>query len=481
MRATKIVCTLGPASRSPDVIEAMLRAGMDVARLNFSHAVHETHAETFRRAREAAERAGQPLAILQDLCGPKIRVGLLEGGEIELKPGAWVRITPMPMGHGREPIPVGNAQRFSCTYEHLAKDLAPGNRILLDDGLLELRVTASDRTREVQAEVVRGGILRQKKGINLPNVHLSTPALTEKDITDLALGLELGVDYVALSFVRKAGDLAILREHISQSGKPAPHIVAKIERPEALDDLDAIIAASDAIMIARGDLGVETPIERLPLLQKDIIRRAHAQDRPVITATQMLESMTQHRMPTRAEVSDVANAILDGADAVMLSAETAAGHYPVEAVATMARIAETADGEAAMQRIAPAELSKVEAVPDAVGEAVELLVRRLSARLIIAATESGRTARYLASSHPPAPILGYSADPRTTQRMALYHGVWPVRGRRATEWGSVVTEACQLAAARGLVNRGDYVVLVAGTQFGPGGVPNMVQVHRVGG
>jgi pyruvate kinase len=248
-----------------------------------------------------------------------------------------------------------------------------------------------------------------------------------------------------------------------------------------LEHLDKIIAASDAIMIARGDLGVETPIERLPLLQKEIIRRAHAQDRPVITATQMLESMTEHRLPTRAEVSDVANAILDGTDAVMLSGETAAGQYPVEAVATMARIAEVADAESERSRSVPADLSQVDAVPDAVGEAVELLVRRLSARLIIAATESGRTARYLASSRPPAPILGYSPNARTVQRMALYRGVWPVLGRQATDWSSVVVEASWLAAARGLVAKDDYVVLVAGTRFGPGGIPNMIQVHRVGG
>jgi pyruvate kinase len=311
-------------------------------------------------------------------------------------------------------------------------------------------------------------------------VRLSTPALTDKDKDDLLFGLDLGVDYVAMSFVRHGKDLAALREAIARTGKPAPHIIAKIERPEALTELDEIIAACDAVMVARGDLGVETPIERVPLLQKEIIRRAHAQDRPVITATQMLESMTEHRMPTRAEVSDVTNAILDGTDAVMLSAESSAGAYPVESVATMARIAEVADVEEEKVRPAPADLSKVDPVPDAVGEAVEVLVRRLSAKLIIAATESGRTARYLASSRPPAPILGYSPNLLAVNRMALYHGVWPVLGRRATDWSSVVVEACQIAASRGLVVQGDHVILVAGTRFGPGGIPNMVQVHRVG-
>ena len=474
MRATKIVATIGPASRTPEVVEAMVRAGMDVARLNFSHQTPEVHAEAFRQVRAVSERCGRPVAILQDLSGPKIRVGLLAGGAVELTPGAVVRITT-------DPLPEGTVERFSCTYEGLARDLSPGNRILLDDGLLELRVVESDKQREVKAEVVRGGLLRQKKGINLPGARLSTPAMTEKDKSDLAFGLELGVDYVALSFVREAEDVMQLRDLIARSGKPVPHIVSKIERPEALAHLDAIITASDAIMIARGDLGVETPIERLPLLQKDIIRRAHAQDRPVITATQMLESMTEHALPTRAEVSDVANAILDGTDAVMLSGETAAGQYPVESVATMARIAEVADGEAERNRPTPADLSAVDPVPDAVGEAVEILVRRLSARLIIAATESGRTARYLASSRPPAPILGYSPYPRTVQRMALYHGVWPVLGREATDWSSVVAEAIRFAAARGLVAKGDFVVLVAGTRFGPGGIPNMIQVHCVGG
>jgi pyruvate kinase len=401
-------------------------------------------------------------------------VGLLAGGAIELVPGSAVRITT-------DPIPEGNAERFSCTYEKLAEDLSPGNRILLDDGLLELRVVESDKQHEIKAEVVRVGPLRQKKGINLPGARLSTPAMTEKDKDDLAFGLELGVDYVAMSFVRQAKDLMMLRQIITDSGKPAPHVVAKIERPEALDHLDAIIGACHAIMIARGDLGVETPIERVPLLQKEIIRRARAQGRPVITATQMLESMTEHRLPTRAEVSDVANAILDGTDAVMLSGETAAGRYPVEAVATMARIAEIADWESAKSVRVPADLSTVEVLPEVVGEAVELLVRRLSAKLVIAATESGRTARYLASSRPPALILGYTPNPRAVARMALYRGVWPVLGRQeSSDWSSVVTEVCQHAEARGLVIQGDYVVLVAGTRFGPGGIPNMIQVHRVG-
>lgn len=473
MRATKIVTTIGPASRSPEILESMVRAGMDVARLNFSHDTQEVHAETFRIIHAAAQKVGRTVAILQDLCGPKIRVGQLSGGKVELRTGATVRITT-------EPLSEGTSERFSCTYEGLARDLTSGDRILMDDGLIELRVLSTDKEREIVAEVVRGGVLWQKKGINLPGARLSAAALTEKDKSDLAFGLKLGVDYVALSFVRGPEDVTELRHLIERSGRPTPHIIAKIERPEALEHLDAIIAASDAIMVARGDLGVETPIEHLPMLQKDIILRAHAQDRPVITATQMLESMTQNRLPTRAEVSDVANAILDGTDAVMLSGETAAGQFPVEAVETMARIAEVADREATKRRLTPADLSRVDPVPDAIGEAVELLVRRLGARLIIAATESGRTARYLAASHPPAPILGYSPNPPTVRRMALYHGVWPVLGRKATEWTSVVKEACQLAHNKNLVSRGDYVVLVAGTRFGPGGSPNMIQVHRVG-
>ena len=329
MRKTKIICTLGPSSNTPERIEALIQAGMDCARLNFSHGTHDDHAEVFRRVRQASERLGRPVAILQDLCGPKIRVGKMKGGKVTLEEGAEVTITTKKV--------IGTASRIPTEYEALPQDVRRGEPILLDDGLIKLEVLKVKKD-EVKCRVVNGGVLKDRKGMNLPGSAVSQPALTEKDIADAEFGKQLGVDYVALSFVQGPEDVRALREILGDPMSGGTPIIAKIERPNAVERLDAIIAAADGIMVARGDLGVELPPEKVPVIQKIAIERGNAFGKLVITATQMLESMTKNPRPTRAEVSDVANAVFDGSDAVMLSGETAAGDHPVESVEMMSSI-----------------------------------------------------------------------------------------------------------------------------------------------
>jgi pyruvate kinase len=470
MRRTRIVATIGPASREPAVLERLLAAGVDVVRLNFSHGEHAEHLAVMRGVREIAARLGRSIALLQDLSGPKIRTGKVQGGGIPLTEGARLRITT-------DESVLGTPERISTTYDPLPRDVSPGDRILLDDGNLELRVRAIEG-EEVECEVVHGGLLRSNKGMNLPGVRLSTPALTEKDRRDLAFGVAQGVDYVALSFVRQAADLDETRALIRSLGGNAP-LIAKIEKREAIDDLPSILEATDGVMVARGDLGVELSTEEVPTLQKRIIEMANDAGKVVITATQMLESMIENPRPTRAEASDVANAILDGTDGIMLSAETASGRFPVEAVETMARIGRYTEEHyytfRSPKRLATAGGSVVALSLARVAASV---AEELDCKLVVAFTESGATARLVSSFRPRAPIAAITYNPETYRRLALWWGVVPVMSTFTPTTDEMIVRGEALLKASGLVASGDTVLMLAG-QSHTAGATNMLRVHVI--
>lgn len=466
---TRIVCTLGPASESPDVLRAMVHAGMDVARINFSHGDQATHAARIRSVRKLAQEENAVVAILVDLQGPKIRVGEISGGSVELVPGSRLTLSARPVE--------GTRERVHVDFPMLAQWVKPGNHILLDDGELELEVISSDAA-EVVTQVVNGGYLLPHKGVNLPGIALPIPALTEKDYRDLKFAIDQGVDYIALSFVRKRQDVAELRSFLSEHSAATP-IVAKIEKPEAIADIDGILDAADGVMVARGDLGVEAPPEQVPLYQKAIIRKANAAGKPVITATQMLESMVTHERPTRAEASDVANAILDGTDAIMLSAETAIGKYPVESVETMARIAHAVEGEI-QHRPSPAQGPKRLSIADAIGSATCEIAQQLGARVILTATTSGSTARMISRHRPHTPIFAVTSSEETRRRLALVWGIQCVVVPLATNLETMISQGIAVALEHGVVQNGDRVVVTAGVPAGVSGRTNMLQVRTVG-
>ena len=468
MRRTKIIATIGPASRDPTVLERLVRAGVNVLRLNFSHGTHEEHAQVVKAAREIETRLGQPLALLQDLSGPKIRTGRVAGGEIELRDGARVDITP-------DESVEGTPELISTTYDALSLDVKEGDRILLDDGNLELRVIEASRGR-VQCEVVDGGPLRSNKGMNLPGVKLSVPALTEKDRRDLAFGLEQGVDYVALSFVREAADIEEIKALIRSLDHDVP-VIAKIEKPEAVENLAAILEVTDGVMVARGDLGVELGTEEVPTVQKKTIAAANAAGRVVITATQMLESMIDNPRPTRAEASDVANAILDGTDAVMLSGESAVGRFPVQTVETMARIADYTEEH---------DVTPPERTPCGPGSAVTRSLARVAASVadelgckrIVAFTQSGTTAQLVSGFRPRVPVVAVTGDDHVYHRLALWWGVVPVRAETAESSDELLAIAEERLKARGLVEKGDTILILSG-HLRVAAANNMLRVHEV--
>jgi pyruvate kinase len=417
----KIVATLGPASDHPEIIEAMIRAGVDVARLNFSHGTHGEHARRIGWVRAASERMGHAVAVLQDIQGPKMRIGPLYGGSVRLVEGAELTITTEQI--------MGSAERFSTTYLALAADVRPGDQLLLADGRITLSVLVVGKT-EVRCRVERGGVVGEHQGINAPEVEISAPAVTAKDEDDIEFGLAQGVDYVALSFVRHAADVERAREFIRSRGHSVP-VIAKIEKMEAIDHLDEVLAASDGVMVARGDLGVEVGPERVPALQKLIVHRANVSGIPVIVATQMLETMIQEREPTRAEASDVANAVWDGADGLMLSGETAVGKHPVAVVEAMARIigaAEAAEGQ--IRRRPPAGSQADERTPldmaRGISQAARSLAEDLEVRVIVGLTRTGRTAQLLSRNRPPVPIVALTPDDRVGRQLALWWGVLPL-------------------------------------------------------
>ena len=465
-RRTKIVCTIGPASRSAEAIDRLVEAGMDVARLNFSHGTQREHAEALRLVREAATRRGRAVAVLQDLAGVKIRVGQIAAGSLSLESGSTVVLTPRAETVVPGEVPVA--------YPDLARTVRPGDPVLLADGDLELTVLEI-RGPDVVCRVVVGGLLSSHKGINLPSRSIQAPSLTEKDRDDLAFGIAQGVDYVALSFVRSARNVIEARRFAQERGANVPWI-AKIEKHEAIGAIDGILAAADGIMVARGDLGVETPLEHVPALQKLLIARANRAGKPVITATQMLRSMVENPRPTRAEVSDVVNAILDGTDAVMLSDETAAGRYPVEAARMMARIASDAESMPATRpETIETERDRV-GLPEAVADAACQLAADIGAAAVIARTQSGTTPRLVAKYRPRAPVVAPTPLEETFRRLALVRGVVPLRISGADADGADPMDAAvRQARDAGLVRPGDTVVVTCGLPMGVPGSTNSIR------
>src|SRR5579862_6489115 len=469
-RHSKIVCTIGPASRQPRILKRLLEAGMDVARLNFSHGSHSEHLECIQTLRGMAQKLRKTIAILADLQGPKIRTGALAGVvPVVLRAGQKFTITTARI--------LGDSTRVNTTFLPLPKEVHRGDRILLSDGLIELRVE-SVRGREVNCHVVNGGALGEHKGINLPGVKLRVPALTPKDRADLRFALLHGVDYIAVSFVRRPEDVLLAKSLIRRAKKDTP-VIAKLEKPEAIENLEGILRVADGVMVARGDLGVEMNPERVPVVQENIIARAREFRRPVITATQMLESMTENPRPTRAEASDVANAIFDGSDAVMLSAETASGKFPVEAVSMMARI--IAEAEASITEFPrPATQEKLK-VAETVAELVCHASRELHLKWIVVFTHSGFTARLISRYRPLVPIAAFAPEPETRRRMALLWGVAPleIANLRKVEQLAEISEKRLLKEK--LVRKGDVIAIVAGTPMGVRGTTNFMKFHVIGG
>jgi len=462
-RRTKIVATIGPASSTAEGVAALVEAGMDGARLNFSHGTHETHAERASIVRAAQEDAGRPLALIADLQGPKLRIGDL-GEPIVLARGDEIVVAPEEKAkHGD--LPVSPAV--------IGDVLQPGNDVLIDDGLVRLRVERIDSGRAV-CTVVVGGPVGSHKGVNLPGVPLPIPALTRKDLADLDVALELGADFVALSFVRSASDVRDLRYRIEEAGSTA-QVIAKIEKADAVQALDEILAESYAVMVARGDLGVEIGPTSVPLLQKRIISKALERGKPVITATQMLESMIVHAEPTRAEASDVANAILDGTSAVMLSGETAMGQYPVEAVAFMDRIAREVEPSLGYRHETP-EASENPSIGNAMSNVACDLAEALSAQAILVPTFSGRTASLIARLRPRRPIVGLTHLQHSLQKMAIEWGVTPLSIAEAVDVEELWSTSIDAARSAGLVEKGDTVVITAGTSVNMPGTTNVIKV-----
>ena len=469
MRHTRIVATVGPSCDTPDTLDALIRAGVDVFRLNFSHGTHESHRATFARIREAALRADRIVAVLQDLSGPKIRTGRLAGGvPIPLKAGESLRIVTGDQ--------VGQPGVVYTTYAPLARSVGPGRELLLDDGRVVLRVDATDGT-EIRTTVVHGSQLGEHKGINAPGVALPASGLTLKDAEDLAFGLSLGVDMVALSFVQSAADVQAAR-NVTEGHAPGTPIVAKLERPEALQHLDAVLASADAVMVARGDLGLEVPLEQVPRMQKEITRKARALGRPVIVATQVLESMRHEPRPTRAEVSDAANAVDDGVDAIMLAGETAAGDYPVQAVETLDAIIRDAEvlpplAVASVARLMHAEHGR------ALCEAAVMLADRGEADAIVAVTREGNTARMLAALRPKALIFAATNRVEVARRLMLYRGVVPIVTTIAENVDATGSLIARHLLARGLVKPGEEVVFVSVHSDPAQPAANFLKLHRL--
>jgi pyruvate kinase len=466
-RRTKIVCTIGPASETKEALEQLILAGMDVARLNFSHGNTDDHARRLATLRAAAEKCKKPVAALQDLCGPKIRTGSFPRGAYVVAPGSEVALVEAATADpGPDVIPI--------QYEGLAEDVAVGDMILIDDGRVGLRVKRVEGGR-VYAAVEQPGVVRDQAGVHLPSRSLRVSALTEKDKADLSFGLSIDVDYVALSFVRKSDDVRLVREICEAWGKPTP-IVAKIETPAAVDDLEGIIAAADAIMVARGDLGVEFPPERVPVIQKRILALARMYQRPVIVATEMLQSMVHATRPTRAEASDVANAVFDGTDAVMLSAESATGDHPSIATAMMARI--IAEAEASPFYAPPSSYAaELVSVAEGIARAACAVAKEVNAKLLVAFTESGASARFVSKARPGVPIIAFSPNETTRRKLSLYWGVLPRYIEQLRDADTMVERANDFVIANGFGSPGDKIVAVFGAPTGVSGTTNSIRVR----
>jgi pyruvate kinase len=473
MRRTRIVCTIGPASSGVEMLDRLVAAGMDVARLNFSHGRHAEHAEVIRRIRAGEERWGRPMAILQDLQGPKIRLGTFGhggGGRVDLEPGATFTLSTGPV--------VGSAEGASVSHPEYLAALRPGDLVLMDDGMIQLRVEEVT-AHGVRCRVVNGGRVSDHKGISLHGVALPISCLTDKDRIDLRFGIEHGVDFVAVSFVRTADDIAEVRAFLREQGAALP-IVAKLERQEIVANLPAILREVDAVMVARGDLGVDVPLEDVPHIQKEILRQARAARVPVIVATQMLESMTTHIRPTRAEVSDVATAIFESADAIMLSAETATGRYPVEAVEIMARVAERAEREVLAQEPVRRRRRDRAGFPEAISDAAANAARVLGARAIVAFTQSGFSARLISQERPDVPIIALTPFVEVQRRLALSWGVSSRLIRKVQTTDEMIEEVEATLLGDGSVRVDDVLVIISGAPMWVTGTTNLLKLHRVG-
>jgi len=474
MRKTKIVCTIGPASESPEMLEQLIMAGMNVARLNFSHGNHEEHGERIKRIREASKKTGKIVGILLDTKGPEIRTHQMENDAIELETGQSLAISMKEV--------LGNKDMFSITYDRLIEDVNEGSVILLDDGLIELRVKSVDeKAALIHTEVYNAGTLKNKKGVNVPGVSVQLPGITDKDAQDILFGIEQNVDFVAASFVRRAKDVMEIRGLLEKNGGSHIQIIPKIENQEGVDNIDEIIQVSDGLMVARGDLGVEIPAEEVPLVQKSLISKCNEAGKPVITATQMLDSMQRNPRPTRAEASDVANAIFDGTDAIMLSGETAAGMYPVESVKTMDKIAiRTEDALDYRAIVSSKSKSKEVNMTDAIGQAVAHTAINLKVKAIIAPTESGHTAKMISKYRQGAPIIAVTSTEQPSRKLSLVWGVYPIVGVKVGSTDEILDLSVEESLKHHYVKHGDLVIITAGVPVGEAGTTNLMKVHLIG-
>ncbi len=468
-RRTKIVCTIGPASSSREALDRLVAAGMDVARLNFSHGTHAEHAQAVRAIREGEADWGRSITILQDLQGPKVRLGTFVGGQATLVTGERFTLTVKSVK--------GTASRSSINHPEFLAELKPGDQVWMDDGMIQLTVEKVE-DGEAHCRVTSGGPVADHKGVSLPRLPLPVSCLTPKDRDDLRFGIEHGVDYVAVSFVRSAADIQEVRKFLHEQGANLP-IVAKLERAEVVANLASILALVDAVMVARGDLGVEVPLEEIPVIQKDVIRQARLGKVPVIVATQMLESMVNHTRPTRAEVSDVATAIFDGADAIMLSAETATGQHPVETVEVMARIAERAERAMPPSGVAR-QRPEAYGFPEAVAEAACQAARLLHAKAIVAFTQSGFTARLISQDRPDVPIVALTPFPEVQRRLGLFWGVSSRLVHKVETTDEMIEEIESTLLADGTVRNNDVLIIISGAPMWVTGTTNLLKFHRVG-
>ncbi|UWE04474.1 pyruvate kinase [Laceyella sacchari] len=472
LRKTKIVCTIGPASEDVATLKKLIANGMNVARLNFSHGSYEEHGKRIENIRQAAAELGQTVAILLDTKGPEIRTGELKDPSVELIAGEQIILTTEQIE--------GDAKRISISYAGLAADVHPGSIILIDDGLIGLRVESVEGT-EITCTILNGGTLKSRKGVNVPGVKINLPGITEKDAADIRFGIEQKVDFIAASFVRKPQDVLEIREILEEHGADI-QIISKIENQEGIDNLDGILEVSDGLMVARGDLGVEIPVEEVPVVQKEAIRKCNQLGKPVITATQMLDSMQRNPRPTRAEASDVANAILDGTDAIMLSGETAAGKYPVEAVSTMARIAVRTEATLRYEENFKQKMREIDyTITESLSQAVVHTAQMLNCAAVLTPTESGFTARMVSKYRPQAPIVAITRNPDVARKLALVWGVYPLLGTRANTTDEMFHSTIATALEHGFVNQGDLVVITAGVPVGKSGTTNLMKVHVIGG
>jgi len=470
MRKTKIICTMGPSCGSIPILKEMMQAGMNVARLNMAHGELDDHRARIRLIREAAAEAGTLVSIMMDIKGPEVRIGTLADSSYELKAGDRFALTVDQIA--------GTAERVSVNYPDLPSVVEIGSRILIDDGLIELRVVEIAAGREVVCMVMNGGLLKPRKGVNLPGIHTTLPGVTERDVQHILFGIEEGVDMIAASFVRKAEDVLQIRHILEERFAGHIQIISKIENEEGVDQLDAIIDASDGIMVARGDLGVEIPAEEVPMVQKRMIDSCNRAGKPVIVATQMLDSMQVNPRPTRAEVSDVANAVMQGADVVMLSGETAAGKYPLESVRMMALIAERA--EATIEYSPVSGRASSSSITEAISQAAVNASLQLGASAILTPTDSGFTARMVAKYRPKAPILGIASSEPVLHRLNLLRGVIPMQGEKTCSTDERLEAALQQGVNSGLLADGDYAVITAGVPQGESGATNLIRIHRIG-